>query len=68
MKRAPMNPATEAEYAKPNMPSSAATHGPNHVASAWAIAARLQMTMAIAKPIRVPSLSMRRPARTNPMA
>ena len=48
--------------------SIAATPGPNHVASACAIAARLHKTMATVKPRRVPSLSIIRPANSRPIA
>ncbi len=67
-KRAAMNPATEAEYVSPTSDRIAAAAGPKTVASACAIAARLQTTIAIVNPSRTPSQSMTRPATRNPAA
>src|SRR5262245_13266706 len=67
-KRTAMNPATDAEYDSPNAPSAIATAGPNVVASADAMAAHDQMTSASAKPRFVPSRSITRPAKMNPIA
>src|SRR5262245_5675028 len=60
--RTAMNPATDAEYERPNAPRNIATAGPNVVASADAMAASDQMTSASVKPFFVPSRSMIRPA------
>ena len=66
--RAAMKPATEAEYARPASARAAATHGPNTAASACAMAARLQITIAMAKPSFAPMRSMMRPESRSPIA
>ncbi len=63
-----MKPATDAEYASPNHARTIAATGPKTGASACAIAATLQTTIAIVNPRLVPTLSIRRPANRNAMA
>src|SRR5262249_46295355 len=67
-KRTTMKPATEAEYDRPNAPSSTAAAGPKRVTSAAAIAASDQTISASEKPRLMPRLSTTLPAKTYPIA